>query len=193
MSEIRLQEFDSTWAKRFEEEAGKIAALLGHEVIIIHHIGSTAIPDILARPIIDILVEVKDIDKIDAFNQSFEAIGYIAIGEHGIQGRRFFIKDDSDGNRQVNLFVFQARHSLIAQTLDFRDFLITHPKEARFYSLLKVELAKQHANDLAAYMRGKEAFIHQILLRAEEWRQSALTGPEGSVDPIENSSDDSIT
>lgn len=76
----------------FRVEADRIVAVLDQEVVAIHHIGSTAIPGISAKPIIDMLVEVQDIEKIDDFNEKMIKRGYRPQGEFGVAGRRFFIK-----------------------------------------------------------------------------------------------------
>lgn len=89
---IEVVPFNSEWKGEYFKEAGRIRSIMKNEIIKIYHIGSTSIPGIYAKPIIDILIEVSDIDNVDKYNKGLESLGYIAKGEFGIEGRRFFIK-----------------------------------------------------------------------------------------------------
>lgn len=83
---------DRNWYNLFQDESQQLSAALGDNSIAIHHIGSTSIDTIYAKPIIDMLAEVKDIEKVDPLNAAIEALGYVSMGELGITGRRFFGK-----------------------------------------------------------------------------------------------------
>ncbi len=83
------------WAGMFENESQMVTQALGPNVVTIYHIGSTSIPNIYVKPIIDMLVEVTDITDVDAHNRAMEALGYEAMGECGIPGRRYFRKEDA--------------------------------------------------------------------------------------------------
>jgi GrpB-like predicted nucleotidyltransferase (UPF0157 family) len=135
----------------------------------IHHIGSTAIPGIHAKPIIDILLEVDDIAPFDDRSSSIEQLGYEAMGEFGIPGRRYFRKDDPSGVRTHHLHAFQRSSAEVVRHLAFRDYMIAHPKDARAYSALKRKLARQHPENMAAYMEGKDPFIKEHQAKAVEW------------------------
>jgi len=89
---VEVVSYNPNWKEMYKEESGKIINILNDIIIDIHHIGSTAIPRIKAKPVIDILVEVKDIEAIDQYNHKMEELGYEAMGEHGIPKRRFFRK-----------------------------------------------------------------------------------------------------
>ena len=91
---IEVVPYNARWPILFEEEADSIASIFGHEVVAIQHIGSTAIPNLRARSIIDILVEIHNIEKIDDFNEKLRQLGYLPKGEFGIAGRRFIIRGD---------------------------------------------------------------------------------------------------
>ena len=90
---------DVRWREEFASESVLVARCLGENVVATHHIGSTAIPGIFAKPIIDILVEVADVGAVDSYNEAMELGGYESMGEFGIPGRRYFRKDDVDGAR----------------------------------------------------------------------------------------------
>ena len=158
---IKVVPHDPNWSKLFKVEADEIAAILGQEVVAVHHIGSTAIPGISAKPIIDILVEVHDIKKIDDFNKEMIELGYQPKGEFGIPGRRFFIKG-GDATRTHHIHMFQTGDTEVERHLDFRDYMMAHPEEAQAYSRLKVQLAQKFPEDIDGYMEGKDGFIKEI-------------------------------
>lgn len=134
----------------------------------IYHIGSTSIPGMAAKPIIDMLMVVKDIQRIDEYNPIMSQMGYHPKGENGIEGRRFFYKG-SDLVHTSHLHVFQTGSAEIKRHLNFRDFLIAHPEEARQYALLKIQLSKQYPKDIDAYQEGKNGFIQAIDQEAAIW------------------------
>ncbi len=154
------------WRQEFEREAEQMTKALGGNVVTVHHIGSTAIPGIYAKPILDILLVVRSHAELDAKQAALEAIGYEARGEAGIPGRRFFRQDNALGDRTHQIHAFEDGSPQIMRHLAFRDYLIAHPEAARQYSDLKRILAAQHPSDIEAYMDGKEAFIQEIDQRA---------------------------
>lgn len=160
---------DPTWKEKFETEAQQIARVMGENVVAIHHIGSTAIPGIYAKPIIDFLVEVRDIHQTDAHTAEMTAIGYEALGEFGLPGRRYFRKNRSPEIRTHNVHTYEVGSSEITRHLAFRDYLIAHPAIAQQYSDLKQQLAQQHPQDIEGYMDGKDAFVKAIERQALVW------------------------
>lgn len=114
------------WPHLYRQEARQIVKALSDQIILIHHIGSTAIAGIKAKPIIDCLLEVNQIEAIDAYNTVMIALGYDPRGENGIPGRRYFGKGSADVHSH-HLHAFQIGHQQIARHLDFRDFLRAHP------------------------------------------------------------------
>lgn len=167
---IEVVPYNPDWSNLYRVETDKIAAVLSPEVIAIHHIGSTAIPNISAKPIIDILVEVRAIEKIDEFNEKMTELGYQPKGELGIPGRRFFIKNE-DSTRTHHVHIFQTEAIEVEQHLNFRDYLVAHPEEAQAYSRLKEKLAREFPEDRESYIEGKDGFIKEILQNAKAWRE----------------------
>jgi GrpB-like predicted nucleotidyltransferase (UPF0157 family) len=157
---IEVVPHDPEWEQKFKEEAKKIKKALKDIFGNIYHIGSTAIPTIKAKPIIDIMVEVKDINKVDRYNKQMEKLGYEALGEYGIPKRRFFQKGGK--NRTHHVHVFEKESPQIKRHIDFRDYLILHPKIAEEYSHLKEKLAKKYRYDIDKYQEGKDSFIKKI-------------------------------
>ncbi|WP_330577918.1 GrpB family protein [Alkaliphilus pronyensis] len=167
---IEVVPYNPHWVEEFQKESKKLFRILSKEAIEIHHIGSTSIPGISAKPVIDIMIVVKDINKIDEYNNELEELGYIPKGEYGIKGRRFFLKGLY--NRTHHLHVFEKGNQEVAKHLNFKSYMICHPNEAKEYEELKKELAQKHKYDNVAYCKGKDAFIKNIDEKAGEWART---------------------
>ena len=169
---VKVVPHAESWAREFAREVPVIRECLGANTNEIHHIGSTAIPDIFAKPIIDILAEVKSIAEVDGASGAMRGAGYEAMGEFGIAGRRYFRKDDSGGVRTHHVHAFEVGHLDVARHLAFRDYLRSHPEVAREYSDLKRGLAAEHPEDMQSYVDGKYGFIKRVDRVAAGWWQS---------------------
>ncbi len=167
---VLVEPHDPCWAKSFELESRIVARALGPDVSAVHHIGSTAIPGIHAKPVIDMLVEVADISRIDVRAPEMIALRYEALGEFGIAGRRFYRKDDDAGVHTHHVHAFAASNSEVERHLAFRDFMLAHDDWAGRYSDLKRSLGQAHPDDIEAYMAGKDSFIKEVDQRAATWR-----------------------
>jgi len=166
---IRVVAHDPAWPARFEAAAQRIAQALGGVAIRIHHIGSTAIPQTKAKPIIDILLEVTSLVDLDQKTPMLEALGYEAKGEFGIPGRRYFRLNDSGGTRMHQIHAFEAGTPNVVRHVAFRDYMRAHPSLAEEYGTLKERLAIAHPHDMAAYMDGKDAFVKKHERHALLW------------------------
>jgi len=169
MNRVRVVPYDPNWPAAFEAARAEIAAALGENLIEIHHIGSTAIAGIYAKPVIDMLPIVADLAALDRDSARMESLGYEVMGEFGIAGRRYFRRDNSEGTRTHQAHAFALGSPQIERHLAFRDFMAAHPELAKQYSDLKRELAAAHPNDIEAYMDGKDGFIKEMEARALEW------------------------
>ncbi len=167
---VFLVPYDPKWPEEFARESPAVARALGDLFLAIHHIGSTAIPRIHAKPIIDMLAVVSAIDEVDRRNAELQALGYEAMGEYGIPGRRYFRKDDAGSNRTHQIHVFQTGSPQIERHLTFRDFMRAHAEFADQYAALKRRLAERHPSDIAAYSTGKDEFIKEMDAKAAAWR-----------------------
>jgi GrpB-like predicted nucleotidyltransferase (UPF0157 family) len=168
---VEVVPHDPSWQIAFDRESSQITVALGKNTIAIYHIGSTAIPEIYAKPIIDILVAVENIANVDEQNASMQALGYEVMGEYGIADRRFFRKDDRIGMRTHHVHIFERGSAQIDRHLAFRDYLRVHPRSAQQYSQLKQSLAQQYPDNIEKYMDGKDDFIKAIDIQAQQWRQ----------------------
>jgi GrpB-like predicted nucleotidyltransferase (UPF0157 family) len=167
---IELTPYSPNWPTKFELEAQQLVKVFGDLLISIHHIGSTAIPGIKAKPIIDIMVVVQELEKVEDFNPEMIRLGYSPRGEAGIPGRRFFRKD-SDGTRSHHVHIYARGHEAIQTQLNFRDYLRAHPEEALAYSRMKEALAVEYRYDSETYTESKTGFITEINQRAAQWRK----------------------
>jgi GrpB-like predicted nucleotidyltransferase (UPF0157 family) len=169
MRNIRVVAYDPAWPVAFGQEAARLAQIFGDDLLAFHHIGSTAVPGLAAKPVSDMLPLVRDIARVDLFNPAMAEVGYLAWGEYGIPGQRFFTRG-GDERRTHNVHIFEAGHPEVARHLDFRDYLRAHPAVAQQYAELKLPLARQFPDDIAAYNLGKDTFIKEMEQRAREWR-----------------------
>jgi GrpB-like predicted nucleotidyltransferase (UPF0157 family) len=170
MRKVEVVPHDRNWQSLFDRESHQLSEAFGDNAIAIHHIGSTSIDTIYAKPIIDILIEVRSIAKVDDRNYSIASLGYLAMGEFGITGRRFFRKDNRDGIRTHHIHTFETGSAQVIRHLAFRDYLRSHPEDAQQYSNLKQQLAQKYPDDIESYMDGKDAFIKAIDKKAVAWR-----------------------
>ena len=168
---IKVLPYDPEWIRLFNSETELLGGLFGQEVSAIHHIGSTSIPGMKAKPIIDILLEVGDIEKVDAFNEQMRRLGYEPRGEYGLPRRRYFPKIVND-DRVVHVHTWQSGESEIGRHLAFRDFMIAHPEQALAYGDLKEALIAQYAGDNEAYISGKDSFCQEMERQAIGWQRS---------------------
>jgi GrpB-like predicted nucleotidyltransferase (UPF0157 family) len=167
---IVLAPHDAQWAEQFAKEGALIRAALRGVVVELHHIGSTAIPDIAAKPIIDMLAAVTSLEALDRASSSLEALGYESKGEFGISGRRYYRKDSAAGIRTHHLHAFAVGSGEIERHLNFRDYLRAHSAEAQKYEALKLSLARRTLGDWNGYSDGKADFIREMDQRATAWR-----------------------
>ncbi len=167
--EIQLTPYNIAWEKEFSKEAATLTTTMSAQVLEIHHIGSTAVPGLSAKPIIDLLIEVKDIKNVDTYNQKMEQLGYEAKGENGIKGRRYFQKGGNERTHHVH--VYEKGHPEINRHLSFRDYLRTHPDAAKEYETLKIELAHRYRFEPKKYVENKTNFIHKIDGLALKWKK----------------------
>ncbi|MDB5387122.1 MAG: hypothetical protein JWM11_2768 [Planctomycetaceae bacterium] len=172
MRQVVVTPYDELWPEAFALESARLTSSICNQQISIHHIGSTAIPGLSAKPIIDMLAVVDCIKSLDQQERHWQAIGYEAMGEFGISGRRYFRKNESAWRRTHQVHAFQLGSPQIDRHLAFRDFMIAHPVYAKEYESLKLQLAESYPNDIAGYCNGKDAFIRQIDVIAAQWRAS---------------------
>ncbi len=160
---------DPAWQQAFSQEAAALRAALSPLSIALHHIGSTAIAGLAAKPVIDLLGVVPDLAELDASSVNVLGLGYSAKGENGITGRRFFEKRNTNNQRTHHLHIFAQDAPQITAHLAFRDYLIAHPDVAAAYGALKQSLVLAPDFSRARYINGKAAFIQCTTQTALLW------------------------
>lgn len=163
MDIVELRDHDPAWKEEFRRERERLISALGTDIRRIDHVGSTAVPGLKAKPVIDILASVERLDP-ELFASRLAVLGYVhvPIGEE----ERLFFRKGMPRTHHLHL-VLEGGEEFRRHIL-FRDRLIAHSEEARRYAVLKEELAERFRNDREAYIRGKEDFISEILAKAEE-------------------------
>ncbi|MGE6538454.1 GrpB family protein [Bacillus luti] len=169
MRKIVVVPHENHWGEKFQIEAERLKSTMP-ETVKIHHIGSTSVPGLAAKPIIDIIMEVESIDRVDKWNERFIELGYIVKGENGMSGRRFFIHGTEE-KRSYHLHVFEKGNPEIVRHLAFRDYMMAHCEEAEAYATLKKELAEKYTYDGTQYTEGKNEFVRNVDEKAKEWRE----------------------
>lgn len=164
---VEIKPYNPMWKHCFEEERNLLKALLEKDAVDIQHIGSTAIPGISAKPIIDIAVGVRELNDGLKHIEALEKHGYEFRGEAGIPGRLFFAKGSPDF-RTHHLHMVEYNSEIWANHLLFRDYLKSHNDAVEEYRNLKKELAQKFQFDRVAYTDGKSDFIQGIIGRAKD-------------------------
>ncbi|HDX9489613.1 hypothetical protein CN300_23060 [Bacillus thuringiensis] len=170
MRKIVVVPHENHWSEKFQMEAERLKTAMP-ETVKIHHIGSTSVPGLAAKPIIDMIMEVESIERVDRWNERFIELGYIVKGENGISGRRFFIHGTEE-KRSYHLHVFEKGNPEIVRHLAFRDYMMAHCEEAEAYATLKKELAEKYTYDGTLYTEGKNKFVRNVDEKAKEWREN---------------------
>jgi GrpB-like predicted nucleotidyltransferase (UPF0157 family) len=160
---ISLSPYDPAWPAVFEREAARIRLALGERVVLLEHVGSTSVPGLAAKPIIDIVLAVTDSTAEEAYVRDLEAAGYtLRIREPGLEQHRML---EGRGPR-VNLHVFTAGSPEIGRLIAFRDRLRSHPDELARYLAAKRELAARTWRHVQDYADAKGEIVEEILGRA---------------------------
>lgn len=146
---LTVVDYDEMWPTLFENERTLLQMTLGKVISRIHHIGSTSVPGLSAKPVIDILIEVANLEELDSLNQAMEGVGYTVRGENGILNRRYFTKGGNQ--RSHHIHAFTTGDAQIIKHLAFRDYLIKHNDVAIQYALMKKSAMLLCENDSHRY------------------------------------------
>lgn len=165
---IEIEPYDPGWRERFERERERIREAYPGDPLLIAHVGSTAVPGLAAKPIVDVLMVVGDVAAFVANREPLvEQLGYDP--QHELDDWHALFGVDETGGR-VNLHVkpVDGDQYRWEDNLLLREYLRDHPESAAEYERLKRELADEHPEDVEAYSRGKSAFVTEVLERARE-------------------------
>lgn len=171
---IEVVEYDSYWPELFAIEARALQAVFESRVHAIEHVGSTSVPGLKAKPIVDILVVLDSTDDIDQYSPAMEALGYRVRGEcldaviPGTPGRFYFSKNANEV-RTHQVHICRVGHPQVPDLLAFRDYLRAHPVVARAYEDIKCAAAVEHRFAITGYMQHKAAFMTRTIRAARQW------------------------
>lgn len=159
-------EYDPRWPAQYEEERDLILAAVGDWIVGIEHVGSTAVPGLGGKPIIDIMPGVRRLADVEHCIQPLASVGYEYVPEYNeiLPERRYFHKGPPE-DRTFHLHVAERASGFWERHVLFRDFLRRHPEEAQEYYLLKKELAARFGRDREGYTEAKKFFIEGIVAR----------------------------
>jgi GrpB-like predicted nucleotidyltransferase (UPF0157 family) len=168
---VWLAPHDPDWARIAEAEGARLKAALGGVLIAVHHMGSTAIPGIAAKPTMDLMPVVTGLEALEAKRSAIEVLGYLWRGEFGIPERRYCVFE-RDGKRIFHTHIFVDGNENVVRQLLFRDYLRAHRDEALAYEAIKREAAAAHPHNSLAYNDHKSAWILACQERARAWAAS---------------------
>ena len=166
---VELREHDPSWAELFEAERLRLAPVFDEQAVAIEHIGSTSVPDLCAKPIVDILVGLRELDLSGGHVEAMQSLGYEYLGEYGLPGRLFFHKGEP---RTHNVHVVEHGGEHWERQLTFRDALRADPEERRRYDAFKRRLAAEgHSREV--YTELKTPFIREVEARRRTRQEKA--------------------
>lgn len=166
---IRLETYDENWNRLAYDSIQQLKTLFKKIAIDIQHIGSTAIDNIHAKPIIDLVVGVENLDKVNQFFPSLEKENIIFRGQDVSNQLLFVMEDTSRNVRTHHIHIVIHNKKDWNNYINFRDYLNANPIKAKEYERLKIDLTNQYPTDRNAYTHGKNLLINELLLEAEAW------------------------
>lgn len=163
---VKVVSYDHSWAAYFEAKKKTLLELLEEDNLVsIEHVGSTSIPTLSAKPIIDILVVVKNLKEAKEWVPKLKTLGFQFKTEN--DARRLFFTEGPESKRTVHLHIAQQGSEYADEILVFRDYLLKNPSSVREYELLKTKLSGKYANNREAYTKAKEEFVKKIVDKAK--------------------------
>ncbi|WP_174818594.1 GrpB family protein [Paenibacillus kobensis] len=172
---VVIECFNEDWAGEYKREEGLIKGVLAETAIAIEHIGSTSVPGLGAKPIIDTMAGVRHLDAADRFIEPLSQLGYEHVYHADFPNRRFFRKGQwRAGTHHLHIYTYGSEEW--NNQLLFRDYLIAHPDVREQYNQLKLALADAHRNDRTSYTNAKHPFITDVIRRAQAEKAPAKGG-----------------
>ena len=156
-----IQPYDPKWPQQYANEEARLRPIFGSALVEIHHVGSTAVPELAAKGEIDILAVINLTGTVEDWSQSFEMLGYRRGGDLS-PGHHFF-KRDVSGVRTHKLHICREGHVQISRMLRFRDHLREHPADRLKYQELKLRLERENTRGIHEYLAAKDPFIRAVL------------------------------
>jgi GrpB-like predicted nucleotidyltransferase (UPF0157 family) len=166
---VEIIEYDHAWADDFAALGSTLRAALGDVAMRIDHIGSTAVPGLDAKPIIDVQISVWSLEPVDDFRAPLEGLGYVYRSGNPERTKRYF--REPDGAARTHIHVLRLGSFSQQFPLLFRDYLRSHPAAAAEYAAVKRRCGQQFRHDRQGYVKAKDAFVWDVIRRADGWAQ----------------------
>ena len=187
MQIVRVVDYSPAWPERYRRESAALAEVFGPELVAIHHIGSTSVQGLAAKPIIDMLAEVKTIGRVDVLDAGFMRLGYEPMGEFGIPGRRYFRKDSVVGGErqrthQLHVFAHSDRENVVRH-LAVPAYLRRHPEDAAAYAALKKAASQSRVQAVLTVEMSLGQMVDDVRLAVEGEKPVYFEGRAGGSIP----------
>lgn len=177
--EMTVVPYNEVWVDLYKIEKELLESIFGELIIDIQHFGSTSIKGMSAKPIIDIMIVVENINQVDNYNELMIEKGYNPRGENGIEGRRYFVKfaPDNSGNHTHHIHIYQKENTHITDELMFRDYLRVDLESFKEYEQVKLGASLKHRYSPRDYVDAKYNCVMKIMEKA---RQHYIKSERGS-------------
>ncbi len=169
MDRVLIAPYDPEWPAQFTSLGQNLRTALGDTALRIDHIGSTSVPGLDAKPIIDVQISVASFDTLEAFRGPIERLGFVYRAANPDLSKRYF--REGVGERRTHIHVCRAGSWREQFALLFRDYMRAHAQDARRYARLKHALAQKYGDDRQGYTDAKSPFIWDVMMKADRWQQ----------------------
>jgi GrpB-like predicted nucleotidyltransferase (UPF0157 family) len=163
---VFLSPYDRRWPQLFRRERTRLRRALGRKVLEIEHVGSTAVPGLSAKPVLDLALTVRALREVRGLVAPLAKLGYEYKGLYGLPGRHFFVRGEPRRTHHLHVVRADSRHWRVWKL--FRDYLRRHPDEAARYEKFKRSKARKYADNRPAYTGSKSRFVERMLRKARE-------------------------
>lgn len=175
---ILVVPYDPAWPRRFAELAARLRQALGPLAVRIDHIGSTSVPGLAAKPVLDVQVSVARFEPLEALKLPLESLGFVHRAQNPDLTKRYF--RETPGRSRTHLHVRLAGSWPEQFALLFRDYMRAHDDDCRWYENVKQQLAKQYGEDRQGYTEAKGPHLWEIMKKADRWSQATGWRPRPS-------------
>jgi GrpB-like predicted nucleotidyltransferase (UPF0157 family) len=182
MRPVEIVDYDERWPEIFKQLREALKGAFGEEALDVQHIGSTSVPGLAAKPVIDVAVSLRTYPLPPYIVSAMEALGYESRGEFGIKGRHYFVKYENGTDEPgVHVHSYSPGNPEWDAHIVFRDYLRAHPEAAHDYERLKRDLAARYRLQREVYTNSKSNFVVETLEKGRAWRETLLRREEEPV------------
>ena len=169
-----VESYNPTWTERFEVIKKLLESVFNEQAVAIEHVGSTAVPNMRAKPVIDVLVVVDKMQQFEDEKEKMVQVGYEWTENYIAPNTLLFYKNEESSNQRFeNIHICERDSASVSQFLDIRNFLRLNSEWADKYSTLKEKLQAKYPNDYVAYREGKQDFLNQLRILVNVWKENS--------------------